>query len=153
MSHPASPQLDFWSLLFDPLVTIEEARFLLDEVSDKHVAHLVEEGRLSAINIALDLSGGKRLLRVYAFSIHALAMSRTRKLPKAPVSIPVEHLLPHTRPNLLKREVENLLKCSPDHVANLFAGALRQLGTGGSRRLPRIPREALLSFLQAREVA
>lgn len=151
--NPPGAQLDFYGLLFNTVLTLDEACEMLDATSDRHVVHLVEEGRLCGFNIALDpAEGARREIRIHKATVEAMLYSRCRSVPARPAIFPVELALPHGRPNFLMPEVRRVLRCSERHAANLFPKALRQFGTGGSTRLPRLPREALIGFLRSREI-
>jgi hypothetical protein len=140
----ASEQLDFLLALFRPLLSVEEAAFILDDASPDHVRDLVEEGRLRAVDIASTEDRSRRCLRVYRYSAEHLVMRPRLKLTLVPVST----ILPHERPTFLRRELSNLLGCTEQHVSNLSLPGPRHAGDARHR----IYREAVIGFLTEREV-
>jgi len=145
VSQPAE-QMTWWNLFFRPLLTIEQAAELLDDVHARSVVMLAEEGRLRAWNIATRTET-RREIRVALYSVQWLGES-TRRSRKPPQAHPaVEQLFPHSRPNLLLREVAQFLQCDERHVRNLAFG-----GPQFSERQNRVARTALSAFLNAREL-
>jgi prophage DNA circulation protein len=123
---------------------------------------MAEDQQLRAYNVALRIESGHeamdersadRMLRILRPSVERLlipALARTRI-----ADLRIEDALPHSRETLLRREVQQLLDCSDDHVRRLQE---KQLLTGpvltqtGSGRLQTIYRDSLLRFLTTREL-
>lgn len=148
---PASQalQLDFWHSFFHELLTLEEAADLLDDIHRRSVTHLAEEGKLRAVNIARKTTT-RREVRIYRYSVQWLGESERRQV-RMPAHPPVDTLLPHHRENFLLREVAEFLRCDDDHVRNLRRDGFFP-GPQFSERENRIPRAALIRFLQSREI-
>jgi len=147
---PVPVQEDFWNVFCKPLLKLEEAAELLDDVHRLRVVALCEEGRLHGINIASALDT-KREFRVFRYSVQALGESerRQRKLPAWPA---VETLLPHTRPNWRIEETAEFLRCSTRHVRDLCLLPDGLRGPTFTERHNRVMRAALIAFLRSREI-
>lgn len=146
-------QSDWFSLFFLPLLKLEQAAELLDDVNQRTtVIVLAEEGTLRAINIACGKE--RREWRVWRYSVEWLGLSERRhaRLPKHP---DVATLLPHGRANFTLREVADFFQCDARHVRNLLAdaeaGAVLR-GPQFSERHIRISRAGLIDFLNQREI-
>ncbi len=149
-AQPRASQLDFLLALFRPLLTMDEVSLLTDGLGRDHIAHLIDEGKFRAINIASSTES-QRSLRIYRYSVeHQLLW------PKRPLTmVPPETILSHSRAHFLKWEVANLLSCTTRHVENLGnGGALPgpSLSLGSLNRNPRYTREGVIEFLTSREV-
>jgi hypothetical protein len=153
-ANAAIDQLEFGIVerYFGPLVSVEEATCLFrDLVSRDHVIWMIEEGRLGAINIALNAEGVERHLRVWRWTIDRANYPRLEALIKRQGRPVLESLLPHRRPYFLSRELQTFLGCSDQHIANLFSAGQLAGDRLGAQRLLRISRPSLLSFLKSRE--
>lgn len=138
-----STQLDFLLALFRPWITKAEAAFLLDDASEDHVLDLVDEGVLRAVNIAR-AADTRREVRIYRYTVeHRILLPRT-----ASHAVPVDAIIPHHRPTILRRELSDWLGCTEQHVSNLnLTGPRDQHDTRH-----RIYREAVVEFLESREI-
>lgn len=137
-----SEQLDFLLALFRPLLTLAEAAFLLDECSERHALDLLDEGKLRGVNIATS-TDTRREIRIYRYSVEHRVM--VPLLPLTPVS--PEHIFPHHRPTVLRREAAQWLHCTEQHISNLALAGPRI----DARHI--IHRAALVEFLTRREIA
>lgn len=160
MISEAPSQLEFFMALFAPLLRLEEAAWLMDDVSIGHVVALCEEGKLRAVDIAnrsgagLDCAEGRedrRCVRVYRYSVEWLMLGKVKR-QRQPQHPGVESTFPHYRPTFLIREVSRFLNCSDQHVRNLAIEGPSYGATGSFKSLPRIPRAALKAFLESREI-
>lgn len=136
-------QLDFLLALFRPLLTPAEVAFVLDDCSERHVLDLIDEGKLRAVNIASDVHT-RRTLRIYRYSVEHAILAPDRPL----TIVPPEHILPHQRPTILRREFASLLGCTEQHVSNLNLDGPRDRGSDTRHR---IYRHAAIDFLTSRE--
>lgn len=138
-----STQLDFLLALFRPLITTAEAAFLLDDSTPQHVLDLLDEGAVRAINIARD-TDTRREVRIYRYSVEHRIMA-----PRLPLhAIPVDAIIPHHRPTILRRELADWLGCTEQHVSNLALQGPRDAHDTRHR----IHREAVVQFLTTREI-
>jgi len=143
----AEHQLDFLLAMFRPLLTTEEAAFLLDGCSHDHVHHLVDDGTLRAVDIR---SPGAlhRALRVYRYTVEHLLIR-----PRLPLArIGAETILQHSRPTWLLHEVASVLNCTTAHVRHLALDGPNIASASASRAMPRIHRAALVEFITTREI-
>lgn len=144
--HPdfqRSTQLDFLLALFRPLLSTAEAAFLLDDATPQHVLDLLDEGKLRACNIAHG-TDTRRVVRIYRYSIEHRIIS-----PRLPLhAIPVDSIIPHHRPTILRRELADWLGCTEQHISNLALAGPRDRHDTRHR----IHREAIVEFLTAREI-
>lgn len=149
ISQP-SEQMHWWNLFFRPLLTIEQASELLDEVERHSIVAYCQEGKLRGWNIATS-KDTRPAYRIALYSVQWLGESsrRGRKLPVQ--HPPVESLFPHQRANLLHREAAQFLQCDEAHVRNLTAAAQLD-GPQFSERQNRVARTALTDFLNRREI-
>lgn len=140
----SSIQLDFLLALFKPFVTKSDAAFLLDDCHVDHVLDLVDEGRLLAVNIAADDRSGRREIRIHRYSVlHRIAA------PRKPLQrVPVDQIIPHHRPTILRRELAAWLSCTEQHVSNLNLSGPRD--SHDTRH--RIYRDSAVNFLTTREI-
>jgi hypothetical protein len=136
-------QLDFLASLFSPLITTEQAAFILDDCSPRHVLDLVDEGKLRAISIASG-DADRRELRIFSYSVHWLVREPVKPFP----AVELDRIIPHSRPTLLRSELARLLSCSERHVSNLNLDGPR----GQHDKRHRVYREAVLAWLAAAEV-
>jgi hypothetical protein len=145
----SSEQLDFF--LLRVLLELPEAGVMLGDVTTDHVVGLVEAGKLRAVDIASRRSDSpkERCLRIYRYSVEHLLL-----WPKQPFTIiPVAQMMPHGRPQLLRRELAWLMSCTDRHVANLDLPRSGNISLASFDRLPRYPREGVVKFLTDREAA
>lgn len=151
-------QLDFFLALFRPLLSQDEAAFLLGEPSLQTITRRLEDGSLRGVDISLaGEDAGRRELRIYRYAVEHLLIAPPAQ--KKPVRVPVERIFPHARPVFRQDEVAAILRCTPKHVGRLKeASELRgpRLSTaaapGASDRTPRVSRESLIEFLTRREI-
>lgn len=137
-------QLDFLLGLFRPLLTTAEAAFILDECSDQHVRDLVDEGRLLAVNVAAS-TDTRPHLRIWRYSVEHRVM-----VPLLPITrVPVDQIIPHHRPTILRRELAAWIGCTEQHVSNLNLPGPR--GAGDARH--RIHRSAVVEWLTTRDLS
>ena len=134
-----------WTPEFPPLLTVDEASYLLSEVSGDRVRTLLDEGVLRGVDIASRSEGARRELRVYRHPIEELL---TPGLSARASSFRVEHVLPHRGNTLRQDEVAQVLNCSPRHIANLGIA-----GPGSCGTTVRYFRRAVIGFLIEREIA
>lgn len=129
--------------LFRPLVTIEQAAWMLDEASPRHIEHLIDEGKLRGLNIATR-EDSRRTLRVWRYSIECRLLPNMfgQPLPE----IPAEQVIAHHRPTVMRRELAYWLNCTEQHVSNLNLKGPRD--RSDARHI--IFREAALDFLTSR---
>ncbi len=147
--------------LFRPLLTPRAAAWLLGTSVD-HLVRQAEAREVRAYNLAIATETGceevaerspDRMLRFLRPSIERLLIPALAPTPLGAMRL--EDALPHSRETLLRREVQQFLDCSADHVRRLqLAGLLTgpTLTNTGSGRLQHIARESLLGFLAAREL-
>lgn len=153
MSTAAAVQLEMDFLLAHayPLLFCEEAGFLLD-VSDTSVENQIDSGIIPALNISRDIDT-RRTLRVWRWAVvhRCIAPERPLRTPGAEVA------LPHSRPLFLMREIADLLRCTSQHVYNLYEdghlqGPDRNAGRAVHGRSPRIFRDSVVQFLTSRAI-
>lgn len=160
-------QMDFLLLFFRPLLTVDEAAYLLADASSDLVASRLDDGTLRGLDIALaspeeraeaEAAGQRtrRELRLYRYSVECLLLPERLRRPEL---LRPEMILPHQRDFLRRDEVARVLSCTPKHVAHLTeAGALHgaRLSSAASQasadRTPRVSRASFLAFLAAREI-
>lgn len=152
---PAPVQLDFLLAFFGPLLKLPDAAELL-ACSQDHVANMVDDGSLRAVNIAAG-DRTRREIRIYRYTVDFWTYRRAGHPAAArkPSAVDPAHILPHARPHLLKREVAKVLDCTEAHVANLAAAghlAGPSLNLGSLARLPRYEADSLLRFVSIREI-
>jgi hypothetical protein len=91
---------------------VEEAQVILHDCGKQHVHNLLDEGKLSGV----DLRGRgleKRLPRLWRHSVLHQALR-----PDAPLqSVPVADLLPHRRPTIYRGELARWFGCAENTVA------------------------------------
>lgn len=137
-----SAQLDFFNAFWRPLLRTDEAAWMLDECSERHVLDLLDEGKLRGVNIAAEPT--RRLVRVWRWSVQHRLMP---KIASAPLSdIGVEQIITHHRPTVLRRELAAWLACSEQHISNLNLPGPRD--RSDTRHI--IHRDAVLTFLNSR---
>ncbi|CAN5354285.1 hypothetical protein BH09VER1_BH09VER1_28620 [soil metagenome] len=151
---PASLQLDFDFLLSHtcPLLTVDESAFVLSLGKDATLS-LLDLGLIRAIDIALQLNGTRRELRFWRWTI--LHRSMRPELPLG--SVGIAETMPHSRPVWRAGEVAAWLRCSEDHVWNLWdhshlTGPQANAGTGRTGKSRMIYRDSLITFAREREV-
>lgn len=145
MSTTAQPeqQLDFFLALFRPLITKAATAFFLDDCHEDHVLDLVAEGKLLAVNIALH-TDTRREIRIYYYS----AVHRALR-PKLPLQrVPVDSIIPHHRPTILRRELAAWMSCTEQHVSNINLPGPRD----GHDSRHRVHRWAFVEWLTTREI-
>lgn len=143
-------QLDFLWAVFRPLLTTDEAAYLLGDTSDDLVIKLVDNGAVRAVNIAAE-DDTRRCLRVYRYSLeHRLLYPGQPLTMLAP-----ETIFPHNREKFRRDEVAVLLNCTARHVANLNLPGPRISAEACQASIDRTPRHwraGLIEFLQSREI-
>jgi hypothetical protein len=136
-------QLTFYSALWRPLITTDEAAWMLDECSERHVLDLLDEGKLRGVNIAAS-GETRRLLRIWRYSVTHRLMPKLAKHPLPEVS--AEEVITHQRATVLRRELAYWLSCTEQHVSNLGLPGPRDRSE--TRHL--IHRTAVVDFLTTR---
>lgn len=143
MSLPV--QLDFYRDLFRPLVTTEQAAWMLDEATPRHIENLLDEGKLRGLNIATQ-QDTRRTLRIWRYSVECRLMPKLTGKPIPELS--PEHVITHQRATVLRRELAYWLGCSEQHVSNLALPGPRD--RHDTRHL--IDRGAVINFLTTRTI-
>lgn len=107
-------QLDLHFAEFAVFTTVEEAGFMLDELSKQQVYERLESGHLLGVDIKRP-AAQKRSLRIAKYSvIHHLAKPDT-----LPAQLRLDSFLWRGRKRVSYAEVAAQLACSVDHIANL----------------------------------
>lgn len=163
-----SEQLQFDYLLAHacPLLTVEESGFILS-TGPFVIDSLLDQGLLRAIDIRRKKKTNpteektetdeekrlRRVLRIWRWSVLHRACR-----PEEPLgSVPLEKSLPHERPVWRAGEAANFLRCSDDHIWNLFddgdlTGPNANAGRPGLGKSRRPERASILTFLKKREI-
>lgn len=155
-THPAQLEMDFLLAHCYPLLNAEEAGFLLDR-DQTTIAAMIDDGTLPAVNIALDTTGRRRV-RLWRWAVLHQCIRPEQPMQGQGAAA----CLPHTRDLWLVREVAGLMRCSTDHVLNLYdarpADNSRLLegpdrnANRSAGRAPRIWRDSLTTFLTSRTI-
>lgn len=158
---PSAIQLEMDFLLAHsyPLITSEEAAFLLD-CSETTAMTMVDDATLPAVNIALS-TATRREVRIWRWAVLHRCIAPERKLQ----AISIAESLPLQREVWTMREVSGVLRCSVDHVYNfydtpvapgekatLLTGPDRNAGRSTHGRRPRIFRDSLITLLTTRTI-
>lgn len=164
---PAPKQIDFFAMLFRPLLSPQAAAWLL-ECSHDHVVRMAEENKLIACNIAIEVERGdeaiadrgrRREIRILRPSVERLVIPAYAKTGDSKGPAPTfEQALDsvHHRATWTRREVTHFLDCSDDHARRLVEAKLLSgpvLTQTGSGRLHHISRASLSEFLRKRDLA
>ena len=151
--RPVQIEMDYLLAHCYPLITSEEAAFLLD-CHQRSIENLVADGTLPAVNLALEKTT-RNMIRIWRWAVLHVCLQPER--PMSPIA--VGDALPHSRAIWLVHETASLFRCSEDHVHNLvskelLAGPDRNAARPGTIR-PRIRiwRETIITLLQTRTIA
>lgn len=141
---------DQWMAFFRPLMPIPDVVLSLT-ASRESVHRLIDAGSLRAVNIGLGKQA--RELRIYKYAVIHILAGRTEEIE----TIPVAKIMPHSRPDMLVRELTELFACTDQHIYNLAARDEIKTRSGVSlssqKRMPRYTRESVIAFLEKREVS
>lgn len=147
-------QMDFLLWLFRPLLTVDEARYLLREPSAQTVTRRLDDGSLRGVDISADgAEAGRRELRIYRYAVEWLYTPGCAGQPLP--AIDPASIIPHQLGVLRRDEVAKLLNCTSKHVANLpLTGPRLSAGASAASadRTPRVTRQSLIEFLTLREI-
>lgn len=148
----AGEQIDFLLVLFRPLLTVDETRYLLGEPSPQLVVDRLEDSTLRGVDISAEgEEAGRRSLRIYRYTVEHLVFRPGTKISH----LPVESIFPHALPVFRREEVARILNCTTKHVGNLpLSGPQISSGASASsaERTQRITRASLIEFLNQREI-
>jgi|GEM_PF-4227308 len=138
-----SSQLDFLLALFTPLITVEQACFLLDDCDWHKIDQLLDSGRIRGVDIRSG-QAEKRCIRIYRYTVEHLILR-----PSVPIfHIGINQMMPHERPTILRRELARMINATEQHISNLNLPGPR--GRHDTRH--RIYRDAVCEFLNEREI-
>ena len=143
---PQPPTLgDIWPAVekFGLLMEVQEACFCLGDLSRSVVERALQHGALRGVDIGLGKT--QRSLRVYRYSVEQLLNGAP------PEKIAAAAILPHSRPDLLVRELAQLFACTTQHVYNLSAAG-EIVPPVRVSSIPRFTRESVIAFLERREI-